>query len=104
METSLLKIINHYGIEHQQRKLEEEVFELQEAIVNIRTYDEFARADMNVFYTNREFFKKHVAEELGDVMNVLEEIRLHYEISKEQVEENRKPKIERQLERIEKGE
>ena len=32
MDEQLLKIINHYGINNQQRKLEEEIFELQEAI------------------------------------------------------------------------
>ena len=32
MEKDLLKIIEHFGINNQQRKLQEEVFELQEAI------------------------------------------------------------------------
>ena len=103
METSLLKIINHYGIFNQLRKINEECYELIEAI---RDYEYQKEACMNNHCTELHVkkCKKHVAEELGDVMNVLEEIRLHYEISKEEVEENRKPKIERQLERIEKGE
>lgn len=32
MKEKLLKIINHYGVNNQQRKLAEEHFELQEAI------------------------------------------------------------------------
>ena len=32
MEKELLEIIEHFGVENQQRKLQEEVFELQEII------------------------------------------------------------------------
>ena len=34
MEEDLLKIIEHFGVNNQQRKLQEEVFELNEAIIN----------------------------------------------------------------------
>ena len=33
MKNNLLKIINHYGISNQLKKLSEEIFELQEAII-----------------------------------------------------------------------
>lgn len=34
MEEKLLKIINNYGVDNQQRKLAEEVFEFQEAVIH----------------------------------------------------------------------
>ena len=34
MEKDLLKIIEHFGVNNQQRKLQEEVFELQEIILD----------------------------------------------------------------------
>ena len=42
MYENLWKIIEHYGINNQQRKLEEEVFELQEAIMELQHYEEYA--------------------------------------------------------------
>lgn len=86
MKNKLLAIINHYGIDNQQRKLEEEVFELQEAIT--------------IYENSYHNLKSGIEEELADVKNVLEEIRYYYDIEWQKVNKIQVEKIERQLERI----
>lgn len=95
MEEKLLKIISYYGIDNQQRKLEEEVYELQEAIISYK-FANWCFNDKEVI----EIAREQIADELGDVINVLDEIRLYYKIPKETVMNKRIPKIERQLERM----
>ena len=95
MKDKLLKIVQHYGIEHQQRKLEEEVFELQQAITI------FENTDFGKWEDKKYMFTKDITEELGDVLNILKEIQLFYEITDKQLE-SRYGKVDRQLERIEK--
>ena len=83
----LEKICQHYGIRGQLKKLSEEVFELQEAVID-NEWDVDGNTD-------------HVAEELADVMVLWEQIRLHYEVPIQAIQGIMKEKIERQLKRIE---
>lgn len=87
MKTKLLKIINHYGIEHQQRKLAEEVLELQHAIFEYE-YDQVNNKD-------------HIEEEMADVCNVLMEISNYYKLNTVKMRKIMEYKQDRQLERIE---
>lgn len=96
MKDKLLQIINRYGIEHQQRKLEEEVFELQEAITI------FENTDFGKWEDKKYMFTKDITEEIADVMVMLEQFKVYYDIEDEQVEQIMDEKIDRQLERIEK--
>lgn len=97
MENDLLKIINHYGIEHQQRKLNEEAFELQEAI---RDYEEdYIKVDCDENGV-LPFFKEHITEELADVMVLLNQIKYYYELDSERIKKIMEEKIARQLERM----
>ena len=84
MKDKLLQIINRYGIEHQQRKLEEEVFELQQAIT--------------LFETSTT--KYNIEEELADVMVMLKQFQHYFDIKDEEIEKVMKFKVDRQLERI----
>jgi NTP pyrophosphatase (non-canonical NTP hydrolase) len=86
MKEDLLKIIEHYGISHQQRKLEEEVFELQEAILVHRLVNEITY---------------HIAEEIADVMVMLNQFIEYYNIDRTEIELIMNEKIKRQLGRIE---
>ena len=86
MKAKLLEIINHYGIENQQRKLQEEVFELQEAIT--------------IYENSFHNIKSGIEEELADVQNLLDEIRYYYEIRWERTSNIQLIKADRQLERI----
>lgn len=83
----LEKICQHYGIRKQLKKLSEEVFELQEAVID-NEWDVDGNTD-------------HIAEELADVMVLWEQIRLHYEVPIQVIQGIMKEKIERQLKRIE---
>jgi len=90
MKEDLKTIINHYGINNQQRKLAEEVFELQEAIT---------------MYENITYFDiENIIEELADCFVLLKQIMAFYEIDEETLYINEKYKINRQLERIANGE
>lgn len=97
MKDDLLKIIKHYGINNQQRKLEEEVFELQEAIT---THELKQSVEYDIPSTEIVGTKEHIAEELADVMVILEQIKLYYEISSEEITKIFWSKVERQLRRI----
>ena len=99
MKADLLKIIKHYGINHQQKKLEEEVFELQEAIT---THELKQSVEYEIPLTEIVGTKEHIAEELAYVMVILEQIKLYYEISSEEITKIFWSKVERQLGRISK--
>ena len=81
MKEKLLRIIQHYGLNHQQRKLEEEVYELQEAII---------KGDD----------KEHIAEELADVCVLLMQITNYLKIDVPSIDKIMEMKIDRQIERI----
>lgn len=87
MKEDLLKIIQHYGVNAQQRQFAEEVFELQEAITQ---YEEPRR------YCSTE----HIAEKIADVMIMLNQFKAYYEIPNETILVFMRGKVNRQLERI----
>ena len=99
MKEDLLKIINNYGVSNQLKKMSEEVFELQEAII----YAEYNRV---LGISNEPCVEavKHIAEEISDCYVILEQFRHHYGISDEEIKKVMKYKINRQLERMEKNE
>ena len=86
----LLQIIKHYGVKNQLKKLNEEVFEFIEAIY---IYNDIPN----------EINRKHVIDEYGDVLNVLEQFKIALNLEDELINEDRIFKLDRQLERI-KGE
>ena len=90
----LLQIINHYGISNQLKKLNEEIYEFQEAIMQYEFYKYGGDIDK---------LKKHIIEEYGDVLNVLEQFKIALNLEDELINEDRIFKLDRQLERI-KGE
>ena len=100
MKEYLIKIINHYGIEHQLRKFQEEVFELNEAIIR---YEEFNNhiENLEVYDIDEtELKKEHITEEIADVFNLVEQFMYFYNIDIQDVIEIKHKKIHRQLERI----
>ena len=77
MEEELLKIIKHYGINNQQRKLEEEVFELQEAIT---IYELKNSVQYEIPLTELIETKEHLTEECADVIVMLLQFMLYYDV------------------------
>ncbi len=105
MEEKLLKIINHYGVNNQQRKLQEEVFELQEAIYDYENtyyepYTDSIEERSVSEEEQKEPLREHIAEELADVMVLLEQFKLYYDISSEEITNIFWSKVNRQLDRM----
>jgi NTP pyrophosphatase (non-canonical NTP hydrolase) len=100
MEEKLKQIINHYGVIPQLKYFQSEVFELNEAIIQ-REYPALA---INKKPSELALYEKnHIAEEIADVQVMLNQFRLYYGITDEEVKNIMIKKIDRQLERI-KGE
>lgn len=97
MEEELLRIINHYGINNQQRKLEEEIFELQEAIT---IYELKNSVQYEIPLTELIETKEHLIEECADVFVLLGQILFYYNIDSDELNKMIDQKIKRQLERI----
>ncbi len=94
MKYKLQKILENYGIRHQLKKFNEESFELVEACIISNTID---------YYSNEEtIMQKHnILTEVADVQVMLEQIKLYYNISDEEVKEEMDFKVNRQIKRIE---
>ena len=95
MTEKLLKIISHYGVNAQQRQLAEEVFELQEAIIKAE-----CNRCIGVVRKPCDECINHIAEEIADVMIMLKQFRVYYNISDKTINTIMRKKIQRQLERI----
>lgn len=86
MKEKLLKIINNYGVNNQQRKLQEEVFELQEEIT--------------IYQQGNNGRTNEIAGELADCMVLLNQFKEYYCIQDEEIIKIMEYKIDRQLGRI----
>lgn len=90
MKEDLLKIINHYGINHQLKYIHSEYFELDEAIIKYYDVEELG------------FTTGNIIGEISDIMVMLKQFQYYYKIEDKQIEDIMKYKIKRQLERIDK--
>lgn len=101
MKNKLLTIINHYGINNQQRKLQEEVFELQESITNLEYEYRICNENDEIVVAEKEnIFKEHIEEEIADVCVLLMQICNYYKLSVRNITKVMEMKLDRQLERI----
>lgn len=84
-------------MDHQQRKLEEEVFEFQKEVI-------IAECIRKIGITNDigETCKKHLEEEAGDVMNVLYQFIVYYDLDMDKIFGSRLEKIDRTIGEIDK--
>lgn len=99
MNNKLLEIINHFGIDNQLKKLNEECYELIEAI---RDYEDmYMKCDCDSQYLKNE--KKHLTEELSDCLILLNQFKNYYKITDEELNNMINHKIQRTLERIKNG-
>ncbi len=101
MKKNLLQIINHYGVLPQLKQFNEEAYELIEAIRNYEyQYDACEVIGCKEYHIDKE--KEHIAEEIADVLNMVEQFMCYYDIDIQDVIEIKHQKINRQLERINK--
>lgn len=99
-----LDIINHFGYRNQMKKLNEETYELLEAV------DDYEDASMEFnnnedYYSTEEMkvFRDHIVEEMGDVLILLTEFIGKYDIEKHELDKWMDYKLERTLDRIKSG-
>ena len=99
-----LDIINHFGLRAQMKKLNEEVYELLEAVDN---YEDacLEQYDREPYYTAAEMaiFRDHVVEEMGDVLVLLTQFIARYDIEKSELDVWMDSKLDRTKERIKTG-
>lgn len=101
MKEDLIKIIEHYGVNNQLRQFNEECFELIEAIFQYESQKE-ACENIGCSRLHIDKCKEHIAEEIADVLNMVEQFMFYYEIDFNKVIEIKHQKVHRQLDRIEK--
>ena len=99
-EEKLLKIINHHGINTQQRKLAEETFELQEIITKYEDYY-YENYDYGIGKVDWARWREHIAEEIADVCVLLLQFKEYYHIDGNDILRIINEKIDRTLERME---
>lgn len=97
MDEKALAIINNYGPLHQLRKLNEECYELCEAVTKYEYDYESSETSHRTVVSNRE----HLVEELSDCYAILREIQKFYNVLDEEVGLNMNYKYDRQLGRME---
>lgn len=93
-EKKLLRIVNHYGIMSQLKYFQSEVFELNEAIIKYENLHLQGKL-------KKEKLKRHIAEEIADVMVMLEQIKLYYDLPSTEIVDMFWYKVDRQIGRIE---
>ena len=108
MNEKLRKIVNYYGLNKQLKYFQSEVFELNEAIIKGRNIgclegaiDSVIRVLsplLNTTYVDKN--KEHIKEEIADVMVMLKQFQLYFNISTDEIKEVMRNKVDRQLERI----
>lgn len=108
MNEKLRKIINHYGVNKQLKYFQSEVFELNEAIVKRNNMGVMENVFLGIQHTMASILniesvdlpREHIKEELADVMVMLKQFQLYYDISTEELKSIMKDKVTRQLERM----
>ena len=93
MNEKLLQIINYYGVDNQLKHFIGEVYELIEAI----HFDEYFTLNEE----DKEDALEHIKEEIGDLQTMLDQFKLLYNATEEEIESVKAFKIDRQIRRIE---
>lgn len=99
MEEKLLKIIKHYGVMPQLKHFQSEVWELNEAIYQYEEQKRVCEQNCTKLHCDKE--REHIAEEIADVLVMVNQFIQYYDISADDIEAIFEMKIDRQIERIE---
>ena len=99
MKEKINDIISYYGPNHQCKKLSEEVFELQEAIIKYEDYY-YENYDDGIGKVEWGKWRELIAEEVADVMVLLFQFIEYYGIDDEEIADIMILKVNRQLGRI----
>ena len=104
MKEKLIRIISYYKPISQLKKLNEENYELVEAIRNLYYFENDMTSELRSkdFKKRREYLVEHVIEEIADCYVMIEQFRQYYNISNEYIEDVFKYKVNRTIKKIEK--
>lgn len=94
MKNKLLKAINTFGVQEQSKHFSSEAHELAEAINEYEMCLKYAPEEA-VTSEWLKYLKDHIAEEISDCYNFLEQFRLYYGIPAEQIKDNMVYKMDR---------
>lgn len=98
MKDKQLAVIKHFGEAHQRRKLEEEVLELQEAIIEymiFRNHYRLQKDESDKAKKHLAKLRRHIVEELSDVTNLIGQFKLLFNITDEEVNQVLVAKVNR---------
>ena len=105
MKQRYLSIMDYFGYRKQMKKLNEECYELLEAIDNYEDYlafgDPYNRDEISA--SAETIFRDAIIEEMGDLLNVCTQFILRYGITQDELDLVMNFKLERTEERIEEG-
>ena len=93
MNTKLLQIISYFGVNNQQRKLQEKTLDLQGSIIELETSK----------IRDYEEKLKNVIEKLASVEVLIREFILEYGIEQEDLILTMKSEVDRTINRIKEG-
>lgn len=102
MDKDLLKIIQNYGTSNQLKKISEELYEFQEAVLSynlLKTINEDFKDE--VLEKNTEYIYRCVLEEYADLCVLLSQFELYFDLNEDEVLQVMRNKVDRQLKRIE---
>lgn len=97
MKNIPLEVVEHYGILHQLKYLQSEIYELNEAIIECECYRKTAMPSLRIDEKNL----RHIEEEFADVSFMLKQIKEYYKLDDKRLNDWEEYKGNRQLRRIE---
>ena len=105
MKDRYLSIMDYFGVRKQMKKLNEECYELVEAIDNYEDYvafgDGYNRDEISA--SAETVFRDAIVEEMGDLLNVCTQFILRYGITQDELDLVMNFKLERTEDLIEEG-
>lgn len=105
MRDRYLSIMDYFGVRKQMKKLNEECYELVEAIDNYEDYvafgDGYNRDEISA--SAETVFRDAIVEEMGDLLNVCTQFILRYGITQDELDLVMNFKLERTEDLIEEG-
>lgn len=100
-DRNLIRIFSHFGYREQLKKLNEECYELIEAINDYEGQKQVCMEFCSSLHCDKE--KEHIKEEIADIQVLLNQFKEEYEIWDDEIVDIMERKIDRTLERIKAG-